>query len=35
MREDFINLLIQKVNETFGIMKPYMPAEEGMQRRVT
>lgn len=35
MREDFINLLIQKVNETFGIMKPYMPAEEGLQRRVT
>ncbi|MBP5493587.1 MAG: polyprenyl synthetase family protein [Lachnospiraceae bacterium] len=35
MREDFINLLIQKVNETFGIMKPYMPAEEGPQRRVT
>ena len=34
MREDFINLLIQKVNETFGIMKPYMPAEEGLQRRV-
>ena len=35
MREDFINLLIQKVNETFGIMKPYMTAEEGLQRRVT
>jgi len=35
MREDLINLLIQKVNETFGIMKPYMPAEEGLQRRVT
>ena len=34
MREDFINLLIQKVNEAFGIMKPYMPAEEGLQRRV-